>query len=176
MSLSLAEILDQVDLSGHQFLACFQGVSDEAWRRKPDPAAWSMEEIAEHVAIVEAQVRKLILERMVTAPATAELLAECAGKDELIERRMADPAGRPAPESTQPRGRWATPAELAQSFRGNRQRVLDFMRSSTVDSETHGWEHPAFGALTLRQWLFSQARHVERHTVQMHRLAHSLQD
>lgn len=171
MDESLAPLLDQLELSGHQFLACFQGIPDETWRRRPAPESWSMEEIAEHVAIVEAQVRKLILERMLTTPASAEFLAACQGKADLIERRMADPAGRPAPESTLPKGRWATPAELAQSFRENRQRVLDFLRTTPVDPDVHGWEHPAFGPLTLRQWLLSQVRHVERHTLQMHHLA-----
>ena len=130
-----------------------------------------MEEVAEHVAIVEAQVRKLILERILETPATVAMQESCAGQDDLVDRRMADPTPRTAPESTQPKGRWATPTELAQSFRDNRQRVLDFMRSTSVDPEAYAWEHPAFGPLTLRQWLYFQVRHVERHTEQMSRLS-----
>lgn len=171
MPLTLSALLDQVELSGHRFLATFHGISDDAWRRKPNSGGWSMEEVAEHVAIVEAQVRKLILELILESPASPEVLGACAGKDDQIDRRMADPTPRTAPEPTQPKGRWATPTELAQSFRDNRQRVLDFMRSATVDPDAYAWEHPAFGPLTLRQWLFFQVRHLERHTEQMARLS-----
>lgn len=130
-----------------------------------------MEEVAEHLAIVEAQVRKLILEVMGSAPASPEVLAATTGKLAVIDQRMDDPEPRTAPEATQPKGRWATPAELAESFRRNRQRILDYMRSAPADPDTHAWEHPAFGALTLRQWLFFLARHTERHTRQIDNLA-----
>lgn len=171
MTLPLPAVLDRLEISGHQFLATFQGISDADWRWKPRPDAWSMEEVAEHVAIIEAQVRKLILEYMTVAPATPELLAETRDKDARIEARLTDAARYEAPEPTRPRGRWATPAELGESFRSNRQRVLDFMRATPIDAEAHGWIHPAAGPLTLRQWLLFQALHVERHTRQMKALA-----
>lgn len=171
---SLPELLDRLELSGHQFLATFHGVADATWRRKPAEGAWSMEEVAEHLAIVEAQVRKLILERILESPAAPEVLAGCVGKEKTIDRQMSDPTRRPAPETTLPKGRWATPAELGESFRQNRQRVLDFLRTTPVDVDAHAWEHPAFGPLTLRQWLFFQVRHVERHTAQIRRLTGEL--
>lgn len=167
---SLQATLDRLELSGHQFLATFQGISADSWRRRPIEGGWSLEEVAEHVAICEAQVRKLVLEHMTTSPADQAFLAAAAGKDELIEHGLTDPTPRTAPESTRPKGRWATAAELAESFRGNRQRVLDFVRTQAPDAESYGWEHPVFGPLTLRQWLLFQACHVERHTRQMLRM------
>jgi hypothetical protein len=167
MPLSLHAILEKLRLSGEQFLATFQGIPDPDWRQKPHPDAWSMAEVAEHIAIIEAQVRQLVIERMSAAPAPAELLQATAGKDEVIDRSMADLHRRSAPELTMPKGRWASAEELSQSFRDNRERLIEFMRTTTIDADTHAWEHLAFGPLTLRQWLFFQCRHVERHTLQM---------
>ena len=170
MTQPLEKILVDLELSAHEFLATFHGISEDRWRRKPDAESWSLEEVAEHLAIVEHQVRRLITERMMAQPATPEFLAATLDQDSRVIERLADPSPRAAPETVNPKGRWASPEELAESFRSDRSAIIEFVKSRAEEVDRYGADHPALGSLTLRQWLLFQVGHVRRHIHQMRRI------
>src|SRR3982750_4031857 len=77
------------------FLAAIDGVSDAQWKFKAAPDRWSIAEVAEHIAVTEEMIWKLVSEKIMKSPATPEKRAEVAGKDELILTKIPDRSRKP---------------------------------------------------------------------------------
>jgi len=139
--------------------------SHEQWRLKPAPEQWSPAECVEHLAITETSLLKAIQKTVTEAPAPADVLASCAGKEQIIEKAVPS-RGRKvqAPEPARPTNRFADP--LAE-FIATRARTLEYVRTTSDPIRVRTYPHFVFGPLDGYQWLIFMAAHTERHLAQL---------
>jgi hypothetical protein len=143
-------------------------LTDTQWRFKPTPEEWSPAECVEHLAIVEAFLLKNIQQLGPNPADSSDVLAGCAGKEEIIAKRVPRRGVKAmAPEPVRPTGRFSHPADLLALFSATRDRTLDYARTTSDPIRTHTFPHFVFGPLDGYQWLIFIAAHTERHLAQM---------
>jgi len=150
------------------FLAATEGLSDAQWKFKAAPDRWSIAEVAEHIAVAEGTIWKLVSEKIMKSPATPDKAAEAKGKDEIILTKIPDRSRKAqAPEQLKPTGRWATRAALVQDFEGNRTQEIAYLKETKEDLRNHFEDHPALKTMDAYQWLIFNGAHCKRHTAQI---------
>jgi hypothetical protein len=160
--------IDYMKQTQKEFLDAINGVSDAQWKFKAAPDRWSIAEVAEHIAVTEDMIWKLVSEKMMKAPATPEKRVEVAGKDELILTKIPDRSRKAqAPEQLRPTGRFATKDELAKAYDSTRTAEIAYVRDTQEDLRDHFEEHPAFKTMDAYQWLLFNSAHNKRHTAQI---------
>jgi len=155
--------LSQLHASRKLFLDALAGLTPQQWKFKPAPERWSIAECAEHVALSEDFMFEGV-QKLLKAPATPEKKSAVTN-DELmkgwLDRSQKVKADEPR---TQPAGRWATPAKLAEYFKERRERTLEYVRTTQEALRSH-FADP--GDLDAYQWLLAIAGHTERHVLQI---------
>jgi hypothetical protein len=150
------------------FLAATEGLSEAQWKFKAAPDRWSIAEVAEHIAVTEQTIWKLVSEKIMKSPAAPEKAAEAKGKDEIILTKVPDRSRKAqAPEQLKPTGRWATRAALVKDFEGNRSQEIAYLKDTKEDLRNHLEEHPALKTMDAYQWLIFNGAHCKRHTAQI---------
>ncbi|MCC6538976.1 MAG: DinB family protein [Bryobacterales bacterium] len=152
-----------------QFLDTVSAATPQQWTFRPAPDAWSMAEIAEHLAVTEEVVMKTVEQALAAPAASAEKKAGTAGKDDLVMRAVPNRSRKvQAPEPVQPTGqRWATREALVAEFKVRRDRTIAFIEKTNRELRAHIAPHPALGPLDSYQWILFLAAHTERHVRQM---------
>jgi hypothetical protein len=148
-------------------LAALAGLTEAQWNFRPSPAAWSVGEIAEHIAVSEATVFETV-GAMLSRPPEPHRAPEVAGKDRLVLERV-PVRGRKAssPEAMRPHGRLTTPSQVAEAISEARERTLRFVQTTGADLRAFFEPHPALQMLDAWQWLAMIASHTERHVRQI---------
>jgi hypothetical protein len=156
-----------LERTGALALAAIDRLSEAQWEFRPAPDAWSVGEVAEHIAIAEATVLARVGAMLSQAP-EPERAAEVAGKDRFVLERV--PVRRhkaTAPEVMRPAGRPTTPAQVTAAISAARERTLRFVASTEADLRGFFEPHPALQVLDAFQWLLLIASHTERHVRQI---------
>src|ERR1043166_193254 len=149
-------------------LAATDGLSDAQWKFKAAPDRWSIAEVAEHIAVTEDMIWKLVSEKVMKSPAAPEKAADAKGKDEIILAKIPDRSRKAqAPEQLKPTGRWATRAALVKDFEGTRGQEIAYLKDTKEDLRNHFEEHPALKTMDAYQWLIFNGAHCKRHTAQI---------
>jgi hypothetical protein len=151
-----------------RFLAATAGLSDAQWRWKASPERWSAAEVAEHVAVAEADIRGRIEPGFAGPEASAEERKKTAGKDEIILHAVPDRSHKvSAPDRLRPTGRFATRADAVKAFEEARAKNIELLRSSPIDLRAHVFPHPVLGPVDGMQMMLFIAAHSARHTEQL---------
>jgi hypothetical protein len=155
--------LGQLAESRERLLRAAHGLSETQITYKPGPDRWSVADLIEHLAVVEARILGLIQQTLATPPDPSK---RSAMEDKPL---VDDTAGRvtrfQAPEFLVPTGRW--PAERRiQEFETARRRTIEFAASTEADLRSHFARHPVFGELDCYQWLLLMGAHCHRHCAQ----------
>jgi len=159
--------IDYLKETQKDFLAATEGLSDAQWKFKAAPDRWSIAEVAEHIAVTEGTIWKLVNE-MMKSPATPEKAADAKGKDEIILTKVPDRSRKAqAPEQLKPTGRWATRAALVKDYEDNRSQEIAFLKDTKEDLRNHFGEHPFLKTIDAYQWLLLNGAHCKRHTLQI---------
>src|ERR1700687_1354712 len=104
--------MSELHATRKQFLDSVAGLSDAQWNFKPAPEVWSVAEGAEHIAVAEDTILKLVTDQVMKTPAAPEKKPEVHGKDELVLEKAVDRSRKfQAPEMLRPTHRW--PSEQA---------------------------------------------------------------
>jgi uncharacterized damage-inducible protein DinB len=149
-----------------QFLDAIEGLSPAQWNFKPDAKTWSVAECAEHIALSEDVIFGMVRGKLMSAP-PVDSRPEGTIKDEDVLKRLTDRSQKAqAPETLQPKRKWATREELAGAFRASRDRTLDYVRTTGDDLRSRYGKHPV-GNLDAYQWLLLISAHSERHVLQL---------
>lgn len=160
--------IDYLKQTEKDFLAATEGLSEAQWKFKAAPDRWSIAETAEHIAVTEDTIWKLVSEKMMKSPATPEKAAEAQGKDEVILTKVPDRSRKAqAPEKLKPTGRWATRALLVKDFENSRSQEIAFLKDTKEDLRNHFEDHPFLKTIDAYQWLLLNGAHCKRHTSQI---------
>ena len=149
-------------------MAAIEGLSAEQWKFKAAPDRWSIAETAEHIAVTEETIWKLVSEKIMKSPAAPEKRAEAKGKDETILTVIPDRSRKAqAPERLKPTGKWATQAALVKDFEGIRAQEIAYLKETKEDLRSHFEDHPFLKTMDAYQWLIFNGAHTKRHTAQI---------
>lgn len=157
--------LSHLHATRKMFLEAIAGLTPAQWNFKSAPERWSIAECAEHVALTEDFLFERV-KRTLASPATPgrkSAVSNEALMKSAIDRSRKTKADEP---SIQPKGRWATPAKLAEHFKERRERTLEYVRTTQDDLRSH-FAGPDADALDAYQWLLLIAGHTERHVAQI---------
>lgn len=149
------------------------GLSDAQWNFKPASGAWSIAEIAEHIAFAQERVLGILKTQMSSAP-----LAPAGRNLELIDAIIINYfpnrlAKFPAPEPMQPKGGCVKPDVMGRVTTNTRE--FAHCLESMPDLRQHAIESRPLAAIskgehTLMdgyQWILAASAHTERHTKQI---------
>jgi hypothetical protein len=173
----LAELLDYAEAQRAALLAALEAVPEPLWTRRPDPEAWSVAEVLEHLHRVEAGVARLLRRRLVEARAAglgaetdAESLLGSLDRFGLVERRRRVTA----PEPVRPRGELPA-AEAVSALASSRHDLRDAAAAGNgLALGTVHASHALLGPLTLYQWILFVGQHEARHAAQIRDIARRL--
>jgi len=160
-------LLDHLRKSSSEFLDSVKGLTSEQWNYKAAADRWSIAECAEHIALSEDFLRGTVENKVLTAPATPERIAERKPVDEKVLKMITDRSFKAkAPEPLVPSGKFAKPEAALQHFKDSRSKTVTLAKSRD-DLREHAAENPAFKELDAYQWLLFLSGHTLRHTAQI---------
>jgi hypothetical protein len=158
-----SEIVEQLENGRAALVAALQGVAEERAKTRPAPERWSMLEITEHVAFVEARFRG-----MVENSQPGEAAAADAQKEAALMHRVTDRTNRrTAPDAVVPTGKFTCIAEALTAFNAQRDHTVRFAEENAARLRSLSAQHPVLGPLNGVEALMLIAGHGRRHTEQM---------
>ena len=160
--------MSELHATRKQFLDAVAGLTPAQWNFKPSDAAWSVAEVAEHLALTEDRIYDIVTRKILASPAQPEKAAQTRGKDETVLRTMEDRSTKyKAPREIAPAHRFASPAEAVEHFRQSRDRTIAYIRTTNADLRDHVLAHGAVGLIDAYQWFLVDAGHTARHLAQI---------
>jgi hypothetical protein len=161
-----AEIVAIPEHSGLAFEEAARGVPEEHATWSPNPESWCALQIAEHVAVTEHGMF-----RMLGMAGNSEASAENPKREASLAKMMLN-RGRtaPAPGRVLPTGRFASVGEALQRFADSRARTVQFAKGTDIDLFGLAVPHPFFGAVNGYEFLVTMAGHSLRHVAQLQEL------
>ncbi len=145
------------------------GISPDEAARIPDDGGWSIQQIVEHIAMVDGGAARICSKLLEASKADGK---PSDGSFSLTEEfaQMSDTASSSrfqAPERVQPSGSKTVPESIAglQASQAAIAAMQPDMES--FDLGGHTFPHPFFGELTAAEWLVVAGGHELRHTLQI---------
>ena len=169
------ETVDLLQTTAEEFETAARAIPEAKWNLSPGVGGWSPAEVIEHLTLVEVSTGKLIAKRLFAEPASEALLAETAGKDEVLRERLIDRAMKlEAPDFVSPMRRWATREEMLDAFRTAREVTVMNLADPSRDLRRFIAPHPVAGPLDARQWGLFLGLHLRRHLQQLDEILRAL--
>lgn len=173
---SLSEIFDSMDKTRASLRARLEAVAgarDGQESLRPSPDAWSVAEIAEHLAIIEERLSRLFPVMLTKAEAgglqrSADKPFQPVSVAEMIERSAREKYT--APETARPSGSVPLADSLARLERSREAIRALRPRLEALDLTEVTYPHPAFGPMSAYQWLIFIGAHEDRHLRQINSL------
>ena len=156
------QLLEKLNSGRDEFLASLESVTEEQAAAKP-VADWSILACAEHVATVEENLRRRLMEQ--ATPTESEMSREresFLGAVAANRRRKVQ-----APEVAQPRGRFTTLRDAVECFCRNREQTIAYMASCQDDLRRMTMDHPMIGAASGQEIVILMMAHPFRHAQQI---------
>ena len=159
------QLPEKLNSGRDEFLAAVEGVTEEQAAAKP-VTGWSILECAEHVATVEENLRRRLMER--ATPTESEMSRE---REAFIAAAAAN-RGRKiqAPEVARPCGRFTTLREAVECFCRNREQTIAYIASCQDDLLRLTTDHPMIGAASGQEIIILMMAHPIRHAAQIQEL------
>ena len=153
-------------------LAAVDRVPGDLRSTKPAEGRWSVQEVLEHLTLVEGRALMLLGALVADAPSLEGASADpTAVNRALLGNREMKIA---APEPIQPTG-GVTVAAALESLERTRAALLAAMdQAEGKDLAKVSRQHPALGPLDGYQWIGSLAGHEMRHTLQIEEIRKAL--
>ena len=129
------------------------------------PEEWSITDIVEHLAVVEARSLARLEERL-EQPADTEKKSRIDLDAVILNVISARTRRAQASEASQPSGRWPGFGEAVDEFRKARARSVHLAQTTKADLRTYLLPHAALGEMDAYQALLFLGAHAERHRKQ----------
>jgi hypothetical protein len=163
-----ALLVEMLEISRDRLRTTLRDASDELWHQRPAGGGWSAAECAEHLVLSEEFLPGIIRGVILAAPENSSVATKLRGIYSIVAPAMPDRSVKlKTLRCLEPRGTWATRAEVRDAFLARRAVTLDYVRT-TCDALHHHVAH--IGEMGLRdgyQWLVLLAAHTDRHVEQM---------
>lgn len=160
MSAKPAE-LEQLRAATERFLGECARVTDAQWSSRPAPAQWSAAQVAEHVALSNRNIGRMLTKRLLVSPIADRATDVTDAEIPYLFYRGDEP-----PDVAAPTGDW-TKERAAQELDASVGAIVEWTLGTNADLRSVGIAHPVFGLLDGVQWLLFAAAHTERHRAQI---------
>lgn len=169
---SIADVYSANEKIAERLRNTLSAVTEQEAVALPDGEKWTIQQIAEHVVIVEHNIMKLCA-RLIEAGKAAGKPSDgrVAIASDLAEKWAASADTKlEAPDRVQPTGDVSVAESLARKI-DNRD-AFAALRSDfeSFDLSEQKFPHPYFGDMTAVEWLVLTGGHEARHTAQVERL------
>jgi DinB family protein len=173
----LLDVFSRLDRSRAALGTAVESIAAPRRQERPGPDRWSAAEVLEHLSMVERIFTGRIADAIAAARAGG-LVHETDGRLPLadtIEARMSDRVNkRSAPDVARPTGTLDA-AEAWQAVESGHQKL----RTLVADADGLALsgvtlEHPAFGTMSVYQFVELMAAHEARHAEQIKEIARAL--
>jgi hypothetical protein len=177
MNIPVTESLTNLDQARNGLRTAVEGVPEPLRGKRPAPDRWSVNEILEHLCLVERRFAAIIALRISEAR-TSGLGPEESPRTPLppnLQQMLTDRANRRnAPDAVQPSGTIEHAAAWAEleRIRGELQKTVAAAEGMALSTVTHN--HPVFGLLNVYQLMDFIAGHERRHAKQIKGIADAL--
>ncbi len=173
---SIGQILASNAEVRKRLLETLEEVSETEVSNVPEGEKWSIQQIIEHLAMVDQGVVRICRRMVGEAKDACEFsdgkLAISAEFGQNVKRIGDDKLE--APEMVQPTGHVAI-SDSMKILSENQKAINSMLRDlETYDLSTYKFPHPYFGPLTAVEWLVIAGGHEARHTQQIRRVLTSL--
>ena len=169
---SIADIYSANQRIRERFAATVSAIAPDEAVRKPEGEKWSIQQIAEHVAMVSQGTSRICAKLLEAARSGGALADGSLPVSVEFGARSVEIAGLKveAPERVQPSGN-VTIAE-ALAIMGETGKAFDSIRDDMerYDLSEPKFPHPYFGDITAVEWLIIAGGHEARHTKQIETL------
>ena len=135
--------------------------SASQWLFRPTPTHWSMAHIAEHVAIGDRNIFRLLTQRLLASRLDGRVTDVIDAEIPYLFYRGDEP-----PNVATPTGDWKKEA-AHDALNANVRSILEWVATVDTDLRAVAVAHPVFGLLDGMQWLLFVAAHTERHRAQL---------
>ncbi|WP_306590958.1 DinB family protein [Geothrix sp. 21YS21S-4] len=154
--------------SRQALLKATDGLTPAQWTFKPAPDRWSIQECAQHIALVEQVIQSQVIAKGLAGPREPLRRADVTFTDAFLIAALPDRSHRfQAPERLRPAGGTATPEAVLGAFEATRKLLDADVKASAADWRARFGVHPALGTLDLYQWVLLAAGHTTRHVQQI---------
>ncbi len=169
---SIADIYSANEKFRGDMLATLEEISADEAKQLPDGEKWTIQEIAEHVSMVEFGVSR-ICSRLIGA---AKVDGKAADGSFSLSPTFGEKAAViatakvEAPERVHPTGEVEID-EVIQRLAASTEAIAAVkMELESLDVSAHTFPHPFFGELTAPEWLVVAGLHERRHNQQIKRI------
>lgn len=170
---SIADIYSANQKIRARLRATLGEISSEETTALPDGEKWSIQQIVEHLSMVDFGISRICAKLLEEAKAAGTPSDGSFALSTEFGERAAEIAMLrvEAPERVQPTGN--VPISEALERMGANREAFGSMRSDLERYDISGpkFPHPFFGDLTAGEWLVMAGLHEQRHTKQIERLA-----
>ena len=150
------------------FIGAINGLTEAQWRFKPAPDRWSIAECAEHLAIAEEELLRMVRGASIEPLAEGTKLPGKAFDRELLSIYLNRSTKAQASEILKPTGRWKDQDSLRKDFWQMRSDTIRFAETIPINLRERGFMHTMLKRpLDCVQWLLVMSAHTERHTLQI---------
>ena len=169
---TIADIFSANEKIRERLLKVLHDTSDQERTARPEGEKWSLEEIVEHLAIVENGTIRICTKLLAGARADGKtgdgrikLNPTFDEKSTQIARMKVE-----APERVLPTGEQTVNASI-EKLKQLRAQIEGFRTDlESYDLNNHRFPHPFMGDLTASEWLIVVGGHEARHTKQIERI------
>jgi uncharacterized damage-inducible protein DinB len=172
------ELVRHLDTNRAELWLAVEDISPENRERRAAPERWSVAEVLEHLAIVEARVTSRLGDAFEAARAAGMAPDEETGSvvDPSFRERAHDRSKRfKTGEHAEPKG-GLTADQAWAKLEDTRQAFLDLLeRADGLAVSGITAPHPAFGTLNFHQWAVFLGAHDARHALQIREMADQLE-
>jgi hypothetical protein len=159
---SRVELTGQLKETRDTFLAGVSGITEAQAKFKPAPDRWSIEECAEHLALVESG----LLARLAQEWSPSERIERPERQLELRELGMNREIKRQAPQRVHPTGRFGSLSKALEQFVENREKTIAYLGNCQDDLHARTVAHP-IATMTCHELVVMMAGHTLRHLAQI---------
>ena len=149
-----------------RFVEQCRRASAAQWGFRPTPGAWSMGDVAEHVAIANQNILRRLAPSLAADPLQGRSPDVIDEEIPYLFYRGDEP-----PNVATPTGAWTSWAAAEAGFRDGAAALARWADEASLDLRAHGAAHPVFGLMDGLQRLLFAAAHTERHRAQLIALA-----
>lgn len=154
-----------------RFAETIDGVSETELKARPEDEKWSIEQIVEHVSLVEEGMSK-ICRKLLGEAQKADLKGngEVRISDMLWRAGSFDGMKLEAPERVRPTG--LVSVDESRTKMEESRLLIESLRPIFAEFDGTGpkFPHPYFGPMSAQEWLVLSGEHTRRHTAQIENL------
>ncbi|MGR6897399.1 DinB family protein [Rummeliibacillus sp. BSL5] len=156
------------DQAREELLTEISGISDENLNKKPSSEQWSIKEIVEHLYLLESNVAMMIKQN-------AEKGENATVSHKPIEATVNRDVKVNAPATALPSDKFASINELEEKLSTSHQQLEELEKAVDVQLlKQKAFPHPAFGLMSLDQWIPFVGYHEKRHILQIQEVKQQL--